>query len=72
MEHAADMSREASRDLFIVLIEAELAGKQKILFILTMPIRGRTDEKTEIQPDKYHPISVVDWEMFHKLFCADI
>lgn len=65
MEHAAQMGRaadvswEASQDLFIILMEAELAGQQETHFILMMPITGKTDEKTEIQPDRNHPFSVV-------------
>lgn len=45
MECAADTFRGASQDLFIVLMEAELAAHQRILFILMMPIRGKTDKK---------------------------
>lgn len=65
MERAADASQEASWDLFIVLMEAELAGQQRICFILMKPIRGKIDEKTDIQPDRNHPFPVVFWGMFH-------
>lgn len=47
MEHTADVSQEVSQDLFIVLMEAELAGQQSFLFFLMMPIRGKTEEITE-------------------------
>lgn len=67
MEHTANASQEALRDLFIAQMESELAGQQRILFILMMPIRGKTEEKTEMQPDGNHPFSVGDWEIFHYL-----
>lgn len=60
MEHAANASQEALRDLLIALMEAKLAGQQRILFILTMPIRGKTEEQTKMQPDRNHPFSVGD------------
>lgn len=60
MEHDANASQEALQDLFIALMEAELAGQQRILFILTMPIRGKAEEQTEMQPDRNHPFSVGD------------
>lgn len=55
MEHAANASQEALRDLFIAPMEAGLAGQQRILFIFTMAIRGEAEEQTEMQPDRKHP-----------------
>lgn len=59
------MSQEASQNPFIVLMEAELAGQQRIVFILMMPIRG-------MKPDRNQPFFFACTELSYMNICRNV